>query len=86
MLEYFYSSIEQQCFFISLFAQDRVVAFFIREGALFHSFAVSLLKLIFAAVDFASSFHNIVNCFAFCHRVVLILYFLLDKIVLNPKR
>ena len=46
-----------QKLFISLFALYRDMAFVNATGALFQSLAVSLLKLILAAVDEASSFH-----------------------------
>ena len=43
--------------FISFLAAVNVLALFMFNGALFHSFAASLLQLISLAFDFALSFH-----------------------------
>ena len=53
-----YSISDLQYFFISLLAQLREIALVMSVGALFHSLAVSLLKLIFAAEVLASSFQS----------------------------
>ena len=53
---YYYIYNNLQYFFISLLALPILVAFIISGGPLFHNSAVSLLKIIFAAVDLASTF------------------------------
>ena len=50
-----------QYFLISFLAMFNEDALFIFSGALFHSLAESLLKLIFAATEFASSFHVLIE-------------------------
>ena len=53
---YYKISRDLQYFLISHFAQFKLGVFLIPNGALFHSMAVSLLKLSLAALDLASSF------------------------------
>ena len=56
----FYSANCLQNFLISRFAPLRQGAFVMSKGALFHSMAISLLKLILADVVLASSFQSLV--------------------------